>query len=213
MKSLGCRVRRTASPGMPRTRACPRIRCQAMTLRYTPLGTLVQIQTDKPTVPSISRQMQFPNIVALIDARIALLQQVRKLLATYPADVHLPPPRLTKSRKPTIRSSKRRQTKASPSAFSDNTRLLVASPEPVRLPFVAPRERSSASKRPVPIVTHSALVGKLPPGPVAVPPARVRAEAQRRILEENSLPMHEETAAEPNQILRKWLLEQQATTG
>jgi hypothetical protein len=102
---------------------------------------------------------------------------------------------------------------ALPSASPENGLMPIASHEPVRLPFVAPRQRSSARKRPLLAETHSALVGQLPSGPVAVPPARVRAEeAQRRTVEGTGLQPREETSVEPDQILRRWLREQHVDT-
>lgn len=161
--------------------------------------------------------MQFPNIVALIDARIALLEQVRDLLATPPAMIPISPPsdRGIKHQPPAVLTSKRQiaEALALPSASPENGPMPVASHEPVRLPPVAPRPRSSARKRPLLAETHSALVGQLPSGPVVVPPARVRAEeAQRRIVEGSGLPTREETSVEPDQILRRWLREQHVDT-
>lgn len=188
-----------------------------MPLRYTPPKTLVCSDADRINTPLTTYQMQFPKIIALIDARIALLEQVRDLLAaSRAAEFQLPPRTPTRPHPPAPRSPKRGEAKTSlppapaASATPPEPPQLPELPEPVQLPLVAPRPRPAAKKKPAPPEAHSALAGHLPAGPVVVSAARVLAEeAQRHNTERKPLPAQEQKPAEPNQILRRWLQEQQ----
>ena len=178
-------------------------------LRYTPPEALVFPWTG---MPRMSRQMEFPHIVALIDARIALLEQVRRVLAR-PAEGSRPAARRVKKRSlPATPASSPSETKPLSSAIQEVKAMPAAPPEPVRLPFVAPRERSS-SKEKAAVKGRSALAGHLPSGPVVVAAARVQAEeAQRRTAERNPVRMQDEKSPEPDQILRRWREQQQTGT-
>jgi hypothetical protein len=156
--------------------------------------------------------MQYPNIVALVDARIALLQQARDLLATPSTESAEPSPKRAKRLRQDAAAPSPSQAETSPAIASESSPAQAAPPEPVRLPFIAPRGRSGARKKAAPAEAPSALGGHLPTGPVFVSAARIQAEeAQRKSADEETLPARQEAAVEPNEILRRWREAQHAS--
>lgn len=151
--------------------------------------------------------MEYPNLIALIDARIALLQRARNILATSSSLAQPPSRRRTKRQRPPALSRRPKTTTSTVSPEAGPAP--VPKTEPVRLAFVAPRERSSTTKKAVPAEKPSALAAHLPTGPVFVSAARVREEeARRREAESKPEPISEDKPAKVNQILRKWREEQ-----
>ena len=161
--------------------------------------------------------MQYPHIVALIDARIAHLQEMRDALAVIPEHLEASPRRRKPRKPPAARVPKQRvlkprveKEKELVASAPEVVPELVAAPEPLRLPFVAPRNRPAARKKAPPPEKLSALAGALPAGPVVVSAARVREEAQRRILEEKPALLAQDAPADPDQILKRWRQAQNA---
>jgi hypothetical protein len=154
--------------------------------------------------------MEYPNIVALIDARIAHLRQTRKLLLATPEKAAAPPRKQTRPRPSIAPVPRPIRTEPSPAVVPQTIAVETPVPAPVRLRPSFPRTRSSAKKAPITAEAHSALGGHLPTGPVVVSAARVREEeAHRRGADEEALPV-QEAPADPSQILQRWRQAQNA---
>lgn len=154
--------------------------------------------------------MQFPKIVAMIDARIALLEQARDVLAESSRASRVSHPGAAR-RRPRVAPAVRVATTVTLPVPPEIAPVPVVTPEPKRLPFVAPRQRSSARKKAVTAETQSALAAHLPAGPVVVSAARVQEEeAQRRNAEGKALPVQKPESVESREILRGWLQEHHA---
>lgn len=151
--------------------------------------------------------MNFPNIVALIDARLDLLQELRALLSQSSLGFRTTP-RKEKHRR--VAASQLGTVKAVKfTAESFHASAPPASPTPLKLPPVVRRERVPRSKRITQPGRNSTLAGPVPTTPVAVPAEKVRAEATRRLNLHTELPPVNEIALpDADQIARKWLQDQ-----
>lgn len=148
--------------------------------------------------------MEFPNIIALIDARLDLLQRVRELLAPSCSGPGSAPRK--RSIRPVVGSQSLTIMTTELSAGPPQISYPSVSPPSLRLAPVLPKERISRSKSVTLPEFRTALAGSVPTTPVAVSAEKVRAEeAHRRSLDEKPLPAGEATLLGADQISRKWL--------
>lgn len=154
--------------------------------------------------------MQYPHIIALIDSRLALLRQVRGLVA----------PSCTTSRSPLPQRKIRKQTASRTlikseviAADSFENGAAPKSPVPLRLPPTPRRERVSRTKSTVAPKAASALTGNVPNMPVAISADQVRAaEARKQSVATQPLPGDDLASFNIEQIARKWLQELKPAT-
>src|SRR5579875_646141 len=161
--------------------------------------------TGYPSEAPLRPRMNYPNLVALIDSRISLLQKVRDTLVPPPVDVR----RLIRPR-PRTAGGRRTPAKAvrSLTTSPENSRAPAYPPKPVQVPFVMPRVRSSRSSIANP-KAQTALGGSMPLGPVFVSAAAVREEAARRQGAHGRTPTgHQAANPHAEEILRRWIKDQ-----
>jgi hypothetical protein len=151
--------------------------------------------------------MQYPHIIALIDSRLALLRQVRGLVA----------PSCTSSRSHLPKAGVRKQAASrtviksgviAPDSFENGA--APRPPQPLRLPPALPRERMSRTKSTVVPRAASALTGNVPNMPVAISADQVRAAENRKSVATQPLPANDLASFNTEQIARKWLQELKA---
>jgi hypothetical protein len=148
--------------------------------------------------------MEFPNIIALVDARLDLLQRVRELLVPS-CSRHGSAPRKRSIRRVVESQSLTTRTEEL-SAGAPQISSPSGLPAPLRLAPILPKQRISRSKSVAFPESRTALSGYVPTTPVAVSAEKVRAEeAHRRTLEEQLQPAREIPFLEADQISRKWL--------
>jgi hypothetical protein len=154
--------------------------------------------------------MQYPDIIALIDSRLALLQQVRELVAPSCASSRSPlaKPRVRKE----AASRTVIQSEVIPANFLENG-AAPRLPQPLRLPPAPRRERVSRTKSTVAPKAVSALTGNVPNVPVAISADQVRAaEARKQSVATQPPPGDELASFNTEQIARKWLQDLKAAT-
>jgi hypothetical protein len=154
--------------------------------------------------------MQYPHIIALIDSRLALLQQVRELVAPSCTNSHSPLP------KPGVRKEATSRTVIKSELISRDSFEKGAaprSPQPLRLAPAPRKERVSRTKSTVALKVASALTGNVPNMPVAISAEQVRAaEARKQSVATQPLPGDDLASFNTEQIARKWLQELKAAT-
>lgn len=154
--------------------------------------------------------MQYPHIIALIDSRLALLHQVRDLVAPSCSGSRSPLPKL-RVRKVAASRIVIKSEVAPADSFENSA--APKSPQPLRLPPTLRRERVSRTKSTVAQKAVSTLTRNVPNMPVAVSADQVRAAEARK----QSGPTQPASADDwgsfnTERIARKWLQELKAAT-
>lgn len=154
--------------------------------------------------------MQYPHIIALIDCRLALLQQVRNLVAPSCTGSRSPLPKSKVRKEAASRTViKREVIPADP--FEDGA--APRSSQLLRLPPAARRERALRTKGTIAQKAASALTGNVPNMPVAISADQVRAaKARKQNVATQPMPGDDLASFNTEQIARKWLQELKAAT-
>lgn len=154
--------------------------------------------------------MRYPDIIGLIDSRLALLQQVRELVAPSCINAHSPLPQ------PRVRNEARSRTFVKSEVIAaDSLKSGVAgrSPQPLRLPSAPRKERVSRTKITVALKAASALTGNVPNLPVAISADQVRAaEDRKQSVATQPLPGNDLASLNTEQIARRWLQDLKVAT-